>query len=58
MINMLYQVPCRYNDAQAFFTFWNSWIIDRLQVHSLLLQQLIGQLPAPDRIPYRDTGDM
>lgn len=58
MINMLYQVPCRYNNAEAFFAFGYSWIIDRLQVHSLFLQQFIGQLPAPDRIPDWYTGDM
>ena len=58
MINMFYQVPCRYNNSQAFFPFGHRWKIDRLQVHSLLLQQLIGQLPATGRISYRDTGDM
>lgn len=38
MINMFYQVPCRYNNSQAFFPFGHRWKIDRLQVHSLLLQ--------------------
>lgn len=58
MVNMFYLVLCRYNNAQAFFSPGYRWKIDRLQVHSLLLQQLIGQLPATDRIPYRDTGDV
>jgi hypothetical protein len=48
--NLRFRMPCRRNNPQALFAFWNSRKIYRLQINAKITQQTVSYRPTTPRI--------